>query len=309
MKGGFLFLILQTYYDILGIPQTADNEQIKSAFRRLAKLYHPDKNPKGKDEFGKILMAYEVLINSAQRSQYDLRLKRGAAMGYNEKESNFKKQKEWTFNEEELKRRQYYREHYKKEYERHSTAINTPRKTYNEYKYILFAAPIAVGLLLFIVNVYEQHKTGEAKKEDITITQKIDYLKMTDDPFTAYFKNPVYDIKANWSLVIKNSSTMDMVVAIFDEKNKFLRSSVIKSGFYIEVSQLPAKEMNIRFNVGKHWSRSKEHKGISVIGGFTEKENFHILNTRETNGYSITLDDSTINVLDEISRQDFFKRN
>ena len=59
---GFLFL-LQTHYDILGISVNATDEQIKSAFRRLAKLYHPDKNPNGKDQFEKILLAYEILID------------------------------------------------------------------------------------------------------------------------------------------------------------------------------------------------------------------------------------------------------
>ena len=300
---------MQSYYDILGISQTADNEQIKTAFRRLAKLYHPDKNPQGKDQFEKILIAYEVLINSARRRQYDLRLKHGAAMGYNEKQSSSKKQKEWSFSNEELKRRQYYKEHYKKEYERSSGSIKVTKKNYNEYKYILFAAPIAVGLLMFIVNAYEQGKVGEIKKDNIVVAEEADYLKMTDDPFTAYFKNPVYDITANWNLVIKNASTKDMVVALFDEMNKFLRSSVIKPRFYIEVSQLPAKEMNIRFMIGKRWNDSKEHNGLNVIGGFMENESYFTLNTRETNGYSITLDDNAISVLEEISEKDFFKQN
>ena len=145
---------MQSYYDILGISQTADNEQIKSAFRSLAKLYHPDKNPHGKDQFEKILIAYEVLINAARRRQYDLRLKHVTAMGYHEKKSSVKKQKDWSFSDEELKRRQYYKEHYKKEYERTSGSIKVPKKNYNEYKYILFAAPIAVCLLMFIFNAY-----------------------------------------------------------------------------------------------------------------------------------------------------------
>jgi curved DNA-binding protein CbpA len=293
---------LQSYYDILGISKSAGNAEIKSAFRRMAKLYHPDKNPNGKDQF-------EVLIDTARRSQYDLKLKHGTAAGYTGKKTNTK-QKEWNFSDEELKRRQYYKEHYKKEYERYSKTTHVPQKTYNEYKYILFAAPIAVGLFMFIINSYEKTKAVEEKKErSAAVEVKKDELKMTDDPFTAYFKRPVYDIDANRALVIKNSSSKDVIVALFDEKNKFLRSSVIKSGFYIEVSQLPGKEMNLRLITGKRWSRSKEHKDLNVIGGFTENESYHTLNTRETNGYSITLDDPAISALEDITEKEFFKQN
>lgn len=298
---------MQSYYDILGIQQTAGNEQIKSAFRRLAKLYHPDKNPNGKEQFEKILIAYEVLINSARRKQYDLRLKHGTAGSFKSKKSG--KQKEWSFSDEELKRRQYYKEHYKKEYERHAKSTFVPKKTYNEYKYILFAAPIAVGLLMFIVNTYEQSKTDELKKETIVIEKKTDELKWTDDPFTAYFKNPVYDIKANWSLVIKNLCTKDLVFALFSEKGKFLRSDIVKSGFSATVSQLPGVEMNMRLYTGKFWKRNKAHKDLSVVGGFTQNENYYILSTRETNGYSLTLDDETLSGLEEIEEKDFFKKD
>jgi hypothetical protein len=301
---------LQSYYDILGIQQTADNEQIKSAFRRLAKLYHPDKNPQGKDEFEKILIAYETLIDPSRRRQYDLRLKRGISMDYNEKRSATKKQKEWSFSDEELKRRQYYKEHYKKEFERHSKSTIVHKKNYNEYKYILFAAPIAVGLFMFIVNAYEQNKASELKKEKVTVSLKpVDELKLMDDPFTSYFKNPVYDVNANRTLEIKNISDKDAVFVLLTEKGKFLRSDIVKAGFSAKVSQLPGVEINIKLYTGKFWKRSKEHKDLEVIGGFTEQESYCKLNTRETNGYSFTIDKENLKAFEEITEKEFFARN
>lgn len=63
------------YYEILGVPRDATQEEIKSAFRKAALEYHPDRNPGDKEaeaRFKEAAEAYEVLSDPEKRRRYDL---------------------------------------------------------------------------------------------------------------------------------------------------------------------------------------------------------------------------------------------
>ncbi len=75
---------MKDYYQILGIPQNAELNEIKAAYRELAKRYHPDRNPlnaaQAETKFKEMKEAYEVLSDPLKRREYDQSFAMGAAL-------------------------------------------------------------------------------------------------------------------------------------------------------------------------------------------------------------------------------------
>ena len=70
----------KNFYEILGVGEDATQEQIQSAYRKLAVKYHPDKNPgdqTAEEHFKELGQAFDVLSDPGKRAQYDQQLRMG----------------------------------------------------------------------------------------------------------------------------------------------------------------------------------------------------------------------------------------
>ncbi|MDR1684714.1 MAG: DnaJ domain-containing protein, partial [Elusimicrobiota bacterium] len=73
----------EDYYSILGVQRNASEGEIKSAYRKLAMKYHPDRNPSADaaQEFRRVNEAFEVLSDGQKRQMYDNYGHEGVNMG------------------------------------------------------------------------------------------------------------------------------------------------------------------------------------------------------------------------------------
>lgn len=269
------------YYSILGVSKTANDIEIKAAFRRLAMIYHPDKNPNNPDArlvFENVLKAYNTLIHPSSRRRYDQRTSDATHISKTQHNKR-KTQKEWTFTEEEMQRRQYYEKYYKAKQQEKARQQTPPPKAHSDYKYVLFATPIAVGLLMLIISMFTKApKTVPLppKKEEVKTEEKVPEIAEIPEgqlatgktPYSGYFGG-VRTFSTHNTLSVNNSTDYDAVVVLFDkETNQYLQHAYLQTSYSIEFKKLPATGVYWKCMMGRHWNENKLMAENEAIGAF-----------------------------------------
>lgn len=255
------------YYQILQLNSTATNAEIKAAYRRLAKLYHPDKNPSAEEKFKQIKEAYETLINTIKRNKYDSK-RNYVKVTQARKNETEKKQKNYNHSTEaELKRRQYYQEHYKMKTRPAGYTTKTEKPNYKELTSILISIPVAVALLLLLVNIYQKPKKEKTHTE-LFSKEIISEIKTSESPYIALLGNNVFDTLSKSYIKIINKSGSDAVVFLKNKQNKVVRHHFIENNYQLYMEGIPANLYYLYYYTGKGFSNKNYLFGNS-LGNFT----------------------------------------
>ncbi len=304
---------LINYYEILGVSAGAGSLEIKNAFRRLAKMYHPDKNPNGKEQFNRILKAYEILSDPLQKSTYDYRLRSFASASTNN-ETPSPGTKNWRFDERELKRRQYYNEYIKKQTKEAEgfEADTAEKRTYSDYKYIFFATPLAVLLFLMIMTLATPYKT---MRRDPTKTAgqgisdvPLPALKTGSDAFNGFFSEQLYDTLKGRQMSFVNKTHADLVITL-SSGGKFLRSGFIKNYTSLDLAGLPASALDIEYCAGRSFEQIQNTKDSVNPVVFDERFHFYRgIRTIKSGALKEVVLQADHKGFSEISREEFFDK-
>lgn len=142
---------MMDYYKILNVPTNADSEEIKRAYRNLAKKYHPDKNSEdsyAEEKFKQINEAYSVLSDTQKRNDYDF-------FRYNSSSTQTSEHKNASNRSKRYSQTQSYNEYYENSFSfddifnsmRDSDKTNTENQ---DTETVFFGALKFIGLLFKI---------------------------------------------------------------------------------------------------------------------------------------------------------------
>jgi len=158
---------MENYYQILGISEMATLSEVKSAYKRLAKAYHPDINPSAsaEEKFKLASTAYTVLSNHTLRQQYDTKL---AQIRLSAKRASIRAQE----NKQSSYRNPYRKYTYRPPVYRASTDKNTERKA----TFYALAIVASVAILLYIgVSTYEFFQERKLENKISKFDEQVQY--------------------------------------------------------------------------------------------------------------------------------------
>lgn len=262
----------KNYYVILGVKNTASFDEIKTAYRALAKKYHPDKNHGNKaaeEYFKEIQQAYAILSNAEKRKKYDLKFsythiypkQKPASSG---KANQFSQQQGAA-----PKKNQY-----------------VPQKfDYTESWQILVSVGIALLLLYFIISFNTKNETREHPIVVETSTSVVKEAKPVinnpDSPYSIIFGEEVYDMESKNNIVVHNSDESEVVVCLVqnDKPNKTIRNQYLSWGATFKLNNIPDGNYFLKIYFGNQWDAKKSFLSNKIKGGFLNEIGFVKLNT------------------------------
>ncbi|HEV7230856.1 MAG TPA: DnaJ domain-containing protein [Bacteroidia bacterium] len=246
---------MNDFYQILGVSRYASSEEIKVAYRILAKRFHPDLNPGNivaEERFKEISRAYDTLSDPIEKKKYDFRLLYGNIPLKQVVDKDAAMQKEYA------KRQAFTRHHQKKQKE---DLIYRRRAVY-------------AGISILIVIVIGLNLSGETSQRDQRMKEFIDKnhdeflisqairkiesvreIHTADSPYDSIFGEGRYEDLSDNSLIIRNNLNKDVITCLVRStgKKETIRNEYIRTGDTYNMAHLPDGQYSLRLFVGRKW--------------------------------------------------------
>ena len=277
---------MKDHYRTLGLTDKASDQEIKLAYRQLAKRYHPDVNPGNlyaEERFKEISEAYNILSDSILRSAYDARRSYRAFVPpqypFKKKEPENRDRRKRTYNPEELER-------IRGRNKMRTEAVMQKRKKLFKGMIITFALYL---IATFSFEVWIEHKRQEESEQfkrellaklNTPAEQQGPYqIKNLDSPYDRIFGSAVTMEQSPNSLIILNKFKASVIcVTLSNDLQRTIRNEYIEAGNAFAMRELPNGSYLIKVYAGDVWDTSRFMFNQKQIGGFRKEEGYYLVN-------------------------------
>lgn len=269
----------KNYYILLGVKTTASFDELKTAYRILAKKYHPDKNPNNtsaEEYFKEIQQAYTVLSDPEKRKKYDLKIVYGNGFTQQKQSPPFAGNA-YRYAQQQAQSQQQY-------YSARKANVHKHDKTEN------YQIPVSIGiallLLYFIISYSGNSKIRSVDVSDQESEQAVDQERLTKEeistksqidnfasPYSSFFGEEIAELRSKNNITIHNSSISEAVVCLveYNKTKKTIRNQYMNNGSSFKMNNIPDGEYYLKIYYGSNWDTAKIMLSNKVKGGFSNE--------------------------------------